>query len=189
MGLTLSGFFFLCMLAGLIYAVITAVMGGVFSGADSAPDLDISTDAPGDYSSLGGEVQFSPISPTIIAVFITTFGASGLVCTEGMQLSAFPAVSISSAVGLGSSGVAYLLFRYIYQRTQGSSEAKVAKMVGLTAEVITPVEVDKAGEIAYVQMGTRYTASAKSIDGQLIGRNTVVKIVRVVGATCYVQPE
>jgi len=183
--MTLSGFFLLCLIAGLLYAVISLIMSGGAGGTPADVDADGGSIDGGD---IGGEITFSPVSPTVIATFITAFGAGGIVSTEGLKWGAFPALGVACGSGFLIAGMVYVVLNAVYKRTQGSSEPHVEDMVGTTAEVITPISPDGTGEIAYVIRGARFTAMARSLDKQQIGKDTLVEIVRVVGSTTYVKP-
>lgn len=183
--MTLVGFYFLCLLAGLIWAAISLIMAGGFSGDSAA---DIHADHGIDHGDVSGEITFSPMSPTVIAVFITAFGAGGIVAIEGLQWSVLASVGLALGSGLLIAGVVYEVLSIVYKRTQGSSEANVEALIGVTAEVITPIAENSTGEIAYVIRGSRYTGSARSVDGSEIGRNKPVTVVRVTGSTMYVKP-
>ena len=74
----------------------------------------------------------------------------------------------------------------IFRRTQGSSEGRVADLVGCAATVITPIGADAVGEIAYVQSGTRYSAPARAEGGAAFPNGATVKITRVVGTQFFV---
>lgn len=180
--MTLSGFFLLCLLAGLFYAVISVFLGAFTGGHDYS-----GTDAGGVDHGISGEVHFSPMSPMVIATFVTTFGAGGLVAARGMGLPVLSSVGIAVGSGLGFGAVAFLLFRKVYSATQSSSEVEVASLVGTLGEVITPVGKDLVGEIAYVSKGSRFTAPARSVDDTELAKNTPVEIVRVVGSTFFVK--
>ncbi len=184
--MSLSGFYFLCLLAGLIWAVISLVLAGGFGG-DSA--TDIHTGESGiDHGDVSGEITFSPLSPTVIAVFITAFGAGGIVATEGLKWGPLAAMGLACGSGALIAGVVYEVLNAVYKRTQGSSEASSSEIIGVTAEVLTPISEGGTGEIAYVVRGTRYTGAARSIDNIGIGKNRLVRIVRVAGSTIYVRP-
>jgi len=180
--ITLSGFFLLCLLAGLFYAIISVFLGSFTGGQDAS-----GTDAGGAGHGISGEVHFSPMSPMVIATFVTTFGAGGLAAARGMGMAALPAVMVATASGLGFGALAFLIFRKVYSATQSSSEAEVAALVGTMAEVITPISKDRVGEITYVSKGSRYTGPARSVDDSELAKNTAVEIVRVVGNTFYVK--
>jgi len=180
--ITLSGFFLLCLLAGLAYAIISVFLGSFTGGHDYS-----GTDAGGIDHGVSGEIHFSPMSPMVIATFVTTFGAGGLVAAKGMGMAVIPAVMLATTSGLGFGALAFLIFRKVYSATQSSSEVEVASLVGTMAEVITPVGKDLPGEIVYVSKGSRFTGPAKSVDDRELAKNTPVEIVRIVGNTFYVK--
>ena len=91
---------------------------------------------------------------------------------------------------LGAWGVAFVvfcLFRMVFRKTQSSSESRVATLVGVPATVLTPIPENGVGEIAYVQLGTRYTAPARAELGVPILGGQTVTISRVVGTQFFVK--
>ncbi len=180
--ITLSGFFLLCLLAGLFYAIISVFLGSFVGGHDFS-----GTEAGGIDHGVSGEVHFSPVSPMIIATFVTTFGAGGLAAAKGMGLTVIPAVTVAAASGLGFGAIAFLVFKKVYSSTQSSSEVEVGSLAGTIAEVITPIGKTQVGEISYTAKGSRFTAPAKSANDEEFPKNTPVEIVRVVGNTFYVK--
>ena len=76
----------------------------------------------------------------------------------------------------------------LFSAVQGSSEVRVANLVGRVAEVITPLPEGAMGEISYEIRGTRLSAPARSANGKAIGRAQKVKIVRIAGTTYIVKP-
>ena len=172
----------LCLLAGLFYAIISVFLGSFTGGHETS-----GTDAGGIDHGVSGEVHFSPMSPMVIATFVTTFGAGGLVASKGMGMPVFPAVMVATASGLGFGALAFLIFRKVYSATQSSSEVEVAALVGTMAEVVTPIDKEHVGEIVYISKGSRFTGPAKSVDELELAKNTPVEIVRIVGNTFYVK--
>src|SRR5262245_61498440 len=171
---------------GLLFTIISAVAGHFFGGGHSG---DVGTgghaEAGYDHSGLPG---ISFFSPTVLACFVTAFGACGLILshiesTRSMWISA----PISSVAGLGMSFVAFLLFNWMFQKTQSSSELRVASLIGQVASIITPIPAGGVGEIAYVQGGTRYTAPARTESGSAVPAGKPVRITRVVGTQYYVE--
>jgi membrane protein implicated in regulation of membrane protease activity len=176
----------ICLVVGITFALISAVAGHFFGGHDGA---DVGTgghaEAGFDHSGLPG---ISFFSPTVLACFITAFGACGLVlsnieATKSVWISA-PA---SAVVGVLMALVTFLIFNALFQKTQSSSESRVSALVGQAASIVTPIPENGVGEIAYVQGGTRYTAPARTENGASISAGKPVKITRIVGAQFYVE--
>ncbi len=176
----------ICLLVGLLFAVISAVAGHFFGGADGHADVGTGghVDAGFDHSGLPG---ISFFSPTVLASFATAFGAFGLIFTKIPQTSSvWASAPLSAAAGGVVAWLVFLLFNAMFSRTQSSSESRVASLVGQMASVITPIPADGVGEIAYVQGGTRYTAPARADAPTAIASGQTVRINRIVGTQFYV---
>jgi membrane protein implicated in regulation of membrane protease activity len=127
-------------------------------------------------------------SPTVLASFVTAFGAFGLVFSR-IDATRSPWVSAPLALIGGGliAGAVFWLFNTLFNKTQSSSESHVASLVGQTASILTPIPQDGVGEIAYVQGGSRYSAPARSEKGVPVAAGQTVTITRVVGTQFYVQ--
>jgi membrane protein implicated in regulation of membrane protease activity len=177
-----------CLALGLLFTVISAVASHFFGGHDGAGG-DVGTgghaEAGYDHSGVPG---ISFFSPTVLACFVTAFGACGLILshiegTSSMWISA----PISAVAGVAMAILAFAVFNWMFQKTQSSSESRVGSLVGQTASIITPIPAEGVGEIAYVQGGTRYTAPARAEGSGAVGAGKAVRITRVVGTQYYVQ--
>ncbi len=209
-------FYLMCFFIGFFYAVISGILSGVFGGHDadaSGVDVDVGgvdvdvggadvdvdvggadvdvgghdVDASGADVDSGG-LHLSPLSPVTIAMFTSSFGAIGAILTRFSPQIAVPiTLGIAIVSGMVIAGATMYFFYRLFRSTQESSEARISDIVGLDAEVITPIPAEGFGEIAYVARGTRFNSTARAIDGKEIPRNATVKIKRVVGSTCYVK--
>jgi membrane protein implicated in regulation of membrane protease activity len=176
-----------CLAVGLLFAIISALMGQFFGGHDGT---DIGT---GGHAEAGfddaGLPGISLFSPTVLASFVTAFGAFGMIFSRIGPTSS-PWVSAPLAIVCGGViAVAVMaLFNQMFKRTQSSSESHVASLVGMEASIITPIPENGVGEIAYVQSSTRYSAPARTETGKSIGAGQAVRITRIVGSQFYVEP-
>jgi membrane-bound ClpP family serine protease len=175
-----------CLALGLIFTLISAVAGHLFGGHDGG---DLGTgghaEAGFDHTGMPG---ISFFSPTVLACFVTAFGACGLVLTHIPATSTvWISAPISSMAGLGMAGISFWLFNLMFQKTQSSSESKVASLVGQAASTVSPIPAKGVGEIAYVQGGTRYTAPARTENGKAVAAGRPVRITRVVGTQFFVE--
>jgi membrane protein implicated in regulation of membrane protease activity len=175
-----------CLVVGLLFTLISAIAGHFFGGHDGA---DVGTgghaEAGFDHSGVPG---LSFFSPTVLASFMTAFGAFGLIFSKLEVTSSVWASAPLSLVcgGLVASGV-FWLFNSMFKKTQSSSESHVASLVGQTASIISPVPENGVGEISYVQGGSRYSAPARSEKGVAIGAGKPVKVTRIIGTQFYVE--
>jgi len=133
-----------------------------------------------------GAVEYSPYSPLSIMGFFCAFGGTGLIAAA-YKAGALTSLSLATAGGVLMAVVLWLVVGKLLFGMQGSSEAHQADMVGLEAEVLTPVQDDMAGEIAYVLEGVRYTAPARLTHPGIVGRTEKVRIRRISGNIVYVE--
>jgi membrane protein implicated in regulation of membrane protease activity len=177
-----------CLTLGLVFTIVTAVMGHFFGGHDvHAGDVGTGGHAEAGFDQ-SGVPGISFFSPTVLACFVTAFGACGIIlskieATKAVWISA----PISAVAGFAIALVAFALFNYMFKHTQSSSESRVASLVGQTASIITPIPADGVGEIAYVQGGSRYTAPARTEAGTPVPAGKPVKITRIVGTQYFVE--
>ena len=175
-----------CLTLGLLFAIISAFAGHLFGGHDGG---DIGTgghaEAGYDHSGVPGVSFFSP---TVLACFVTAFGACGLILmhvesTRNVWINA----PLSAVAGAVMAFLALLMFNWMFSKTSSSSESRVASLMGLTASIVTPIPANGVGEIAYVQGGSRYTAPARTETGVAVAAGKPVRITRVVGTQYYVE--
>jgi membrane protein implicated in regulation of membrane protease activity len=178
--------YLICFGAGLVFTIVSAFMADVSGGHDVQHDgLD---GHGGDFGVGHGMPDFSPLSPTVIASFVTAFGGLGMVFSKIEMTSAlWLSVPLALIGALAVAAVVLALFRSIFRATQGSSEARVSQLVGASATVISPIPAASVGEIAYVQSGSRYTAPAREEDGAALAAGQTVIITRIVGTQFYVR--
>lgn len=180
-----------CFVLGLGYAVIATVLGGGHEGTgdvglDAAHDVTGHVDTTPDPDA--GSIHFSPLSPVVIAMFVTAFGATGMICLRVFKFSSIVSLPIAVVAGVAVAAVTFYIFVALFSKTQGSSESQIATLVGCEAEVITPIPAEGFGEIAYISKGARYTAPARSMGNQEIKAHTAVCIEKITGNTFFVNP-
>jgi membrane protein implicated in regulation of membrane protease activity len=176
----------ICLVLGLFFTIISAVAGHFFGGHDGA---DVGTgghaEAGFDHTGVPG---LSFFSPTVLACFVTAFGACGLVLTNiPATRSVWISAPVSLLVGIGMAAVAFYIFNSLFQKTQSSSESKVASLVGQSASIVTPIPKNGVGEIAYIQGGSRYTSPARTENGTAIPAGKPVRITRITGTQFFVE--
>ncbi|NWG13644.1 MAG: hypothetical protein HXY20_08930 [Acidobacteria bacterium] len=168
--------YFLCFAGGLCYAIFVGVAGHLFGGDAGDAHMDVGTDLP-----------LSPLSPTIIATFLTGFDGGGMLANSYFELSVGKGALVAIMTGVLLSGGTYLALFVLFRETQAGSEFSVEDMIGRTVQIITPIPEGGTGEIALEAKGTRINGPARSVDGKAIPRNAAVTIVKVVGTVYYVR--
>ncbi len=186
---TLNCFFFSLVGAGVLYAVVALVTGGLH---DVAGGLHLPVDFGGAHTTIdlghGGDTSVPSLSPVTIASFVTAFGAFGIISRQGFGADNGMSVAWAAAGGLVAAVIAHFAFGYFLIAPQGSTEVTQKDIVGATAEVITPIPADGMGEVAFVAQGARVTYPARSADNRPIERRTTVSIVEIVGTVVSVRP-
>jgi len=180
--------YFICFGVGLVFTIISAIIGDVFGGHDAHTEIGTGGHAEAGFEHTGMP-GLSPFSPTTLASFITAFGGFGMIFSKiALTRPTWISAPLAALGGLLIAAGVFFLFNAIFSKTQSSSESRVAALVGASATVITPIPQQGVGEIAYVQGGSRYTAPARSESGAAVANGQTVKINRIVGTHFYVVP-
>jgi len=176
---------YICFLVfGLVFTLLCVFLGHLFGGHDAV--------GGGGHADAGFSADGVPgvtfFSPTILATFVTAFGAVGLICsgidaTKNVWISAPIAFAGSVFISLGVLSLVNLVFR----RTQSSSEGNVTQLIGQTAAIVSPIPENGVGEISYVQFGSRYSAPARNEKPGALPAGQTVRITRIVGSQYYVE--
>lgn len=175
--------YLVCFFLGFGFAVFSALLSGVFSGGAEA-HVGAGHDL---HATAGDTVHFPLLSPVTLSMFVSSFGGSGYIYKHVLDLNPLAHVALAAVTAVGVALAVAWLFYKIFKISGGSSEAHVADLVGLEAEIITAIPADGMGEIAYVAMQTRYNAPARTTDGKPLPARTAVKIIRMVGGTYVVE--
>lgn len=180
-------YYMLAFFIGFFWAVLSAILSGVFGG-ESTVDHDVGGAHFDPSLQLEpGMVHFSPLSPTIIATFLTAFGGTGMICLKVFNLGNYTSIPIAILAALAVATAVFALLQWVFEKTQASLNIEATQLVGTHAEVITPIPEGGIGEIAYVARGMRQNAPARSADGKPIESPAEVEIVRVVGGSFIVR--
>lgn len=190
----LNCFYFFLLMLGVFYALLAMIAGGLHS-IHLPIHLDLShlplhlpggADLhPGDLGS--HDVSILSLSPISIAAFVTSFGGIGIIATQGFGASGPISVLWAIFGSILVAVVSHLLFFYLFVAPQASSAVRSSDLIGLTAEVTAPIPGGSVGEIAYVAMGERHTATARSQDGSPIPRGALVTIEGLAGTAISVK--
>jgi len=134
-----------------------------------------------------GEIHLSPVSPITIATFVTAFGGVGFILQQIPGGHLFLSLPIAFGSGFVLAGSAFYLLYKIFIATQASSDYTRESILGLEAEVITPIPENGVGEIAYIAKGSRFNAPARSEEQVSIAKHAIVRVTKVGGNIFYVR--
>ena len=201
---TLNCIYFALLGVGIIYALIILITGGLHEfdvpgldidigdvdiGAHHLPEVPVHLDFDHAPSFDHGDVGVPSLSPITIASFVTAFGSFGLLAVYLFDVSDRFSLLWAGGGGLVVAIIAHFAFGYFLIAPQGSSEITARDVIGLTAEVITPIPVAGVGEIAFVAQGRRITSSARSAGGVPVPKGELVSIQSFTGSAAVVRPE
>jgi hypothetical protein len=166
--------------AGGIDADASGVHTDIGFHADAGHGGNLSHDA-------GGSLQLPVFSPTVIAFFLATFGASGLLYQRvlGIQ-NPWIHTPMAGATAVASGiGLAYVLYK-ITSGLESNRMARVSDAMLAPVEVTISVPKEGMGEIAYVSAGTRQTISARTVDGREHKQGSMVRVLKIVDGVAFV---
>jgi membrane protein implicated in regulation of membrane protease activity len=175
-----------CLIVGAAFVLGSAVFGHMFGGGDGH------VAGSGGHAEAGADGSDSPgvsmFSPTILASFVTAFGGIGIILQQFPSTK--PPMVSALLAALGASIMAAVLLwvmRQVFAHSESSSESQVATLKGMSATIITPIPENGVGEIAYVQAGTRYTAAARTENGEAVPSGRAVTITSIVAGQFFVK--
>jgi len=186
--------FFGCMMFGVLYSSVILILGGHGDGGGGGGHHGLLQDLIGGGGDGGGgdagaghAVHINFFSPLSITTFLTAFGSFGLITLNAMCLKPLVAIFGSCGAALLLNLIVTTVLYKIFYASQISSIPQISELIGLEAEVITPIGVGKVGEIAYNTKQGRQTSLARSITKEPISRGDSVKIVKFIGTAAYVR--
>jgi hypothetical protein len=184
--------FQVCFYTGVLYTVISFLLGNLLnfegSGLDIDTDIDLDIDLDGGIDSHGDlpGLSVSPLKPVTIAAFVTVFGGVGMILLKN-NYSTLMAVIAAAALGLT---VSFLLFRFIIvplHNAQSTSAVSQKDLVGSLAYATLSMKDKGFGRIHYTVEGNTYSAPAISVDGRTIVKGVPVVIIDIKKNIFYVK--
>jgi membrane protein implicated in regulation of membrane protease activity len=188
-------FYFICLLVGIIFAILSFIFSGgyeasVDAGVDLGADVDVGADFGHDISGhdVGiGEVHFPLFSPIVIACFVTAFGGGGIIGLELFPFMAILSLPIALGTGLMVGLLAGLLVMKIYKSASANQVTSVKDIAGSIAEVTEAIPAEGVGSISFAGKGCSISGPARGEEKKDIKRHAMVTITRVVGGLYYVR--
>jgi len=166
---------------GLLFLLVMLFVGDLFGG-----DHDIhGGDFGGDHGDVGHEGGPGIFSARIMASFLTAFGVGGIVARY-YGLSHPAAAGCGVVTGALMSGLVYQFAKILYSQ-QASSEVRMSRLIGKTAEVTIGIPQGGMGQVTLEYGGERTTQIARSKDGGVIPPGTAVVVTALRGDSIIVE--
>src|SRR5689334_18766199 len=122
-----------CLALGLLFTIFSVIFGHFFGGGHEGADIGTGGHAEGGIDTHGAP-GLSFFSPTVLAAFITSFGAFGIVFTHiDATSTVWISAPLAAITGALVAWLVFVMFNAIFSRTQSSSESQVASLPGQTA--------------------------------------------------------
>ena len=175
-------------LIGLILLIIFAILGGFGLDAD-AGDVDFDADVDFDVDVGDADIDIdadagmgghpSPLSLPIVLVFMTSFGALGMLL-EVFNVNWVLVPIVSAIISIIVATGMFFVMAKIFSATQASSVIPIHKLVGLKAKVSVRIMDGNEGQVVVVPPGAgRILVGA--ISNKDVAVDSIVEILEVVG--------
>ncbi|AJS57580.1 NfeD family protein [Paenibacillus sp. IHBB 10380] len=150
-----------CLIGGVLFAIVTVLLGDVLSSA------------------LDGMLDFLSVdffNPTIVAGAVTVFGGTGVLLVRYSGFTATLIVILSILTAVLISVVIYFIYVKPMGNSENSTGYSIQEMVGRIGEITIPVPIQGFGEVM-VKVGagnTLHIASSLEQISLLAGTRVVV---------------
>jgi membrane protein implicated in regulation of membrane protease activity len=184
---------------GCLYIVGAAMLGHLtdlggdhgHAGGDHGDAGDYGVDHGGHGSVSAGHgaaaaFHFPFFSPLALATFFAFIGGYGLMAKHGFAAPDGVALIVAIPLALATAYVVTYGAWKVVQGSRGSSQIRAADLVGVDAEVLTPIPAGGVGEVAATVRGQRFTGPAREAGGQAVRQGAHVRVERMVGSTMVV---
>lgn len=181
----LANVFLGCFIVGFILTAVSFLFGidydsagGDFSGIDLADG--------GDGGSTGGG-GLPLLNFNSMAMFATWFGAVGYILNSQARVGPLLALLGAAVAGLAGAIIVVLFVNKFLLKGDTTMRPTDYYLPGTLARVTSSIRKGGAGEIVYVQGGTRKTAGARSDEDGMHPQGQEVVIVRYEKGMAYVR--
>jgi hypothetical protein len=200
----LSLLFIACFLTGLVFFIVTALLGNLGHGmthnvshqsgvmhttgthaashgfAHSPGQTAASHATSHTHSSTQNQHQ-SPVmlfNPTSVMLFLLGFGFFGYFFHTTIHAVAALTLILAAIGGIAVAGLLLILLSRLFSGSEESSVQDVSDRTGLLGKVSITIQENNIGEIIYVSPGgMRKSIPARSIDGRRLERDQEVVVV------------
>jgi len=200
----LSLLFIACFLTGLVFFIVTALLGNLGHGmthnaahhsgvvhtasthavshgsAHTSGQTASSHGTSQNHVSTQGQHQSSLtfINPTSVMLFLLGFGFFGYFFHTTIHAVAAMTLILAGIGGIAVAGLLLILLSRLFSGSEESSVQDVSDRTGLLGKVSITIQENSIGEIIYVSPGgMRKSIAARSIDGRRLERDQEVVVV------------
>jgi len=132
----------------------------------------------------------SLLSPTTLSMFLAFFGIGGLIFSHLLHLSGLLTLGPAIVSAIVCTSIMLRISQAIFSTMNITSSHELDDVVGLLAEVITPISGGRSGEITYVVNRKRVNSPARcQTPGRELKRGAQVVVMQIIDHLAFVEPE
>lgn len=136
-----------------------------------------------------GGMLLGLLSPMTISLYLAAFGVTGVVLTYAAPWLGVITLAIAVVVSLVTGAIYKSMIRWMMRNMHTSSHSKESDIIGQLAQVNTPIQGDRLGEVTFVVQSKRINATAKPAQpGLEFKKGSQVLIVGKSGPVVLVEP-
>jgi len=202
----LANMFLVIFLFGIVFTVVSLLLGVGHVGGGHIGGHTIHVDLPGNHADLhihvgshagghshvghgeGLDNELGVLNMPTIMAFLTWFGGAGYVFTHTLGLGGILAVPMALASGLTGGAIMFvLLARLLWPMMSKPMSRADYSLPGTSARVVSPIRAGGVGEIVYAKGSSRFTAGARTVDEEPAAAGEEVVILKYEKGIAYVQ--
>ena len=195
-------FYLVCFLAGLMLSLVSLLGGmGHFGGHVHLPHVHLphaghiphvhlphASGGAGTHSAGGGGGAEVPWwNAFSIMIFLCWFGAAGYLLTKYGSFVAGVVVVLAAVCGIAGGAIIFVFLTKVLMPHERELTADETDVVGVVGRISSPIRTGGTGEIVYQQLGATRSAIARSEDGEAIGKEEEVYVIRYEKGIAYVR--
>ena len=167
-------FFQICFGVGLAMTVINTILSLVFGIIGAGHDFDFDIDLDIDFD-IG---CFLPLTPSLIFLFLTVFGGTGMIAYDSLPVPVTIAVALAIAVAVN-----FVMWKFIVKPLKKISAKEVAdenSLIGCKGIIGDTIEADGGfGSVLIVKDGNTIANPAQSSDRSEIKSGAEVVVLEI----------
>ena len=194
-------FYLVCFLAGLMLSFISLLGGmGHFGGHVHVPHVHLPhaghvhvphatgvSNGSGAGANGAGGAEVPWWNAFSIMIFLCWFGAAGYLLTKYGSFVAGVVVVLAAICGIAGGAIIFMFLTKVLMPHERELTADDTDVVGAVGRVSSAIRAGGTGEIVYQQMGATCSAIARSEDGEAIGKDEEVYVIRYEKGIAYVR--
>ena len=122
-----------------------------------------------------------------IMIFLCWFGAAGYLLTKYGSFVAGVVVVLAAICGIAGGAIIFIFLTRVLMPHDRELTADETDVVGVVGRVSSPIRAGGTGAIVYQQMGATRSAIARAEDGEAIGKEEEVYVIRHEKGIAYVK--